>query len=62
MPFHREHHLYANVPFYKLPKFHALIKPHTSKKEPSILKVHLEILKLIWHNKKFKDKKTYLQI
>ncbi len=62
MPFHIEHHLYANVPFYKLPEFHKLIKPHTSKKEPSILKVHFEILKLIWQNKKNKTKKTYLQI
>ena len=47
MPYHVEHHLYASVPFYKLPKFHKLIKPHTDELEPSILAVHLEILKQI---------------
>ena len=62
MPYHLEHHLYANVPFYKLPKFHKLIKPHTTEKEPSILKIHLEILKQIWINKKTKIKKNHLQV
>jgi len=61
MPFHVEHHLYANVPFYRLPKFHKLIKPHTNKKEPSILKVHYEILKQIKINKKSKDKTSLLE-
>jgi fatty acid desaturase len=55
MPYHIEHHLYANVPFYKLPKFHRLVKPHTNGQEPSILYVHFEILKKIWANKKTAD-------
>ena len=62
MPYHVEHHLYASVPFYKLPKFHKLIKPHTDELEPSILAVHLEILKQIWNNKKNKKKENLLNI
>ena len=62
MPYHLEHHLYANVPFYKLPKFHKLIKPHTAEKEPSIFNVHIEIIKQIWINKKSEIKKNHLQV
>jgi fatty acid desaturase len=62
MPYHLEHHLYANVPFYRLPEFHKLIKPYTDKEEPSILHVHIEILKQIWVNKKSKIKKNSLQL
>ena len=61
MPYHLEHHLYANVPFYKLPKFHKIIKPFTDEKEPSILKVHIEIIKQIWLNKKSKINKDSFQ-
>ena len=60
MPFHVEHHLYANVPFYQLKKFHNLIKPHTKEYEPSVLSVHFEILKQIWINKKNNKKKNLL--
>jgi len=62
MPFHVEHHLYANVPFYRLKKFHNLIKPHTKEYEPSVLSVHFEILKQIWINKKNNKKKSLLKI
>jgi len=62
MPYHIEHHLYANVPFYRLPKFHKLIKPHTDEVEPSIFSVHIEILKQIWKNKKNKKKDSLLSI
>tara|TARA_B100000959_G_scaffold281484_1_gene345654 strand:- start:1747 stop:2712 length:966 start_codon:yes stop_codon:yes gene_type:complete len=62
MPYHIEHHLYASVPFYRLPKFHKLIKPHTDEVEPSIFSVHLEILKQIWKNKKNKKKDSLLSI
>ena len=62
MPYHLEHHLYANVPFYKLPEFHKLVKPYTDEEEPSILHVHVEILKQIWINKKSKIQKDSLQI
>jgi len=62
MPYHLEHHLYANVPFYKLPKFHKIIKPFTNEKEPSIFNVHIEILKQIWINKKSKINKDSLKI
>tara|TARA_B100000575_G_scaffold60715_1_gene46119 strand:+ start:1044 stop:2009 length:966 start_codon:yes stop_codon:yes gene_type:complete len=62
MPYHVEHHLYASVPFHKLPKFHKLVKPHTDEVEPSILSVHLEILKQIWKNKKSKQKNSLLNI
>ena len=62
MPYHVEHHLYASVPFYRLPKFHKLIKPHTDEIEPSILSVHIEILKQIWKNKKNKKKDSILSI
>lgn len=62
MPYHVEHHLYASVPFHKLPKFHNLIKPHTDEVEPSILSVHLEILKQIWKNKKNNKKNSFLSI
>ena len=62
MPYHVEHHLYASVPFHKLPNFHKLIKPHTDEVEPSILSVHLEILKQIWKNKKNKKKESLLSI
>ena len=60
MPYHIEHHLYSNVPFHRLPKFHNLIKPHTDEVEPSILSVHYEILKQIWKNKKNENKQTIL--
>ena len=62
MPYHVEHHLYASVPFYRLPKFHKLIKPHTDEIEPSIFSVHIEILKQIWKNKKNKKKDNLLRI
>ncbi|PPR49548.1 MAG: hypothetical protein CFH15_01155 [Alphaproteobacteria bacterium MarineAlpha5_Bin5] len=62
MPYHIEHHLYASVPFHKLPKFHKIIKPHTDEVEPSILSVHFEILKQIWKNKKNKKKDSLLSI
>jgi len=62
MPYHIEHHLYASVPFHKLPKFHKLIKAHTDEVEPSILSVHLEIVKQIWKNKKNKKKESLLSI
>ena len=62
MPFHVEHHLYANVPFYRLKKFHNIIKTHTREFEPSVLSVHLEILKQIWINKKNHKKKNLLKI
>ncbi len=62
MPYHVEHHLYASVPFHNLPKFHKLIKPHTDEVEPSILSVHLEIIKQIWKNKKNKKKESLLGI
>ena len=62
MPYHVEHHLYASVPFYRLPKFHKLIKPHTDEIEPSILSVHIEILKQIWKNKKNNKKNSLLSI
>ena len=62
MPYHVEHHLYASVPFHKLPKFHKLIKPHTDEVEPSIFSVHVEILKQIWKNKKNKKKDSLLSI
>lgn len=62
MPYHVEHHLYSSVPFHKLPKFHKLIKPHTDEVEPSILSVHIEILKQIWNNKKNKKKENLLNI
>ena len=62
MPFHVEHHLYANVPFYRLKKFHELIRPLTNEQEPSILSVHYAILKQIWVNKKNKQKKNLLKI
>ncbi len=62
MPYHVEHHLYASVPFHKLPKFHNLVKPHTKEMEPSILSVHFEILKQIWKNKKEKQKNSILSI
>ena len=62
MPYHVEHHLYSSVPFYKLPKFHKLIKPHTDEVEASIFSVHIEILKQIWKNKKDKKKNNLLRI
>ena len=62
MPYHVEHPLYANVPFYKLPKFHKLVKPYTDKEEDSILSIHLNILKQIWTNKKNKIQNNSLQI
>ena len=62
MPFHVEHHLYANVPFYRLKNFHKVIKPHTEEFEPSVLSVHLQILKQIWINKKNSKKKNLLNI
>ena len=62
MPYHIEHHLYASVPFHKLPKFHSLVKPHTDEIEPSILSVHFEILKQIYKNKKNKQKDSILSI
>ena len=45
MPYHLEHHLYANVPFYKLPKFHKLLNHIQTEKEPSILNVTFRNIK-----------------
>ncbi|MDA1284282.1 MAG: fatty acid desaturase [Proteobacteria bacterium] len=62
MPFHIEHHLYSNVPFHSLPEFHKLIKPHTDEMEPSIISVHIDILKQIWKNKKNNKKNNILNL
>ena len=62
MPYHTEHHIYANVPFHKLPAFHNTLKSKLSPMEPTIFQVHIQILKQIWINKKLENKKNILNI
>tara|TARA_B100000029_G_C17528276_1_gene942421 strand:+ start:385 stop:1353 length:969 start_codon:yes stop_codon:yes gene_type:complete len=62
MPYHTEHHIYSNIPFHKLPKFHQSIKSRLSGVEPTIFRVHIEILKQIWINKKSINKKNILKV
>ena len=43
MPFHAEHHAYAAVPFYALPRLHAELAPRILNQSPGYGRVHREL-------------------
>lgn len=45
MPFHAEHHCYPNVPFHKLPDFHAHIRDHIGTTAEGYVAFHEEMLR-----------------
>lgn len=40
MPYHAEHHAFPGVPFYLLPEFHKLTRPHLAVIEPGYVHFH----------------------
>jgi len=40
MPYHAEHHAFPGVPFYLLPEFHKLTRPHLPMIEPGYVHFH----------------------
>ena len=44
IPFHAEHHLYASIPFHKLPQAHQQLREHFTHVDPGYLKVHQDIV------------------
>ena len=47
MNYHTEHHMYAGVPCYNLPKLHRLIKPQMPACKRGLLPAWIEILKIM---------------
>lgn len=44
MPFHAEHHSFPAVPFYRLPEFHQLTRPHLATTERGYHRFHARYL------------------
>ena len=52
MNYHAEHHMYPTVPFYNLPKLHALIKDQTPPAYPGMLAVWAELIPALIRQKR----------
>ena len=55
MNYHLEHHLFTMVPYYNLPKLHALIKHDVPPPEPSIFAAFKRLLPVLVKQLKYKD-------
>ncbi len=44
MPYHAEHHAYPNVPFYRLPEFHEVVKEKLKVTSDGYVEFHREVL------------------
>ena len=47
MPYHAEHHAYPNVPFYRLPEFHRLVREKLKVTSDGYTDFHRETLQRI---------------
>jgi fatty acid desaturase len=55
MNYHVEHHMFTMVPYYNLPKLHALIKHDLPAPEPSILAAYRRLLPVLWRQLRYQD-------
>lgn len=55
MNYHLEHHLFTMVPYYNLPKLHALIKHDVPAPEPSIYAAFKRLMPVLIRQLKYKD-------
>lgn len=55
MNYHLEHHMFTMVPYYNLPKLHALIKHDTPSPEPSILAAFQRLVPVLAKQLRNKD-------
>jgi len=52
MNYHLEHHMFPLVPYYNLPKLHAIIKPDCPPPYNGLLEAYREIIPTIWRQMK----------
>jgi len=55
MNYHLEHHMFTMVPYYNLPKLHALIVHDTPAPDPSILAALKRILPVLKKQLRYQD-------
>lgn len=55
MNYHLEHHMFTMVPYYNLPKLHALIRHDTPAPAPSITAALREILPVLWRQLHYEE-------
>lgn len=55
MNYHIEHHMFTMVPYYNLPKLHALIRHDTPAPEPSIAAAFRRLLPVLWKQLRYED-------
>jgi len=51
MNYHVEHHMFPMVPFYNLPKLHALIQEQCPPAHPGLLHAYREIIPALWRQR-----------
>ncbi|MDA8746874.1 fatty acid desaturase, partial [Litoreibacter sp.] len=59
MNYHVEHHMFPMVPYYNLPKLHALIKDDLPAASPSILHAYRELIPVL--RRQLHDESHYLK-
>ena len=55
MNYHLEHHMFTMVPYYHLPKLHALIRHDVPAPEPSIGAAFRRLLPVLWRQLRYED-------
>ena len=55
MNYHIEHHMFTMVPYYNLPKLHALIKHDLPAPVPSIPAAFARLLPVLWKQLRYED-------
>ena len=55
MNYHVEHHMFTMIPYYNLPKLHALIAKDCPAPEPSILAAYKRLLPVLWRQLRYED-------
>ncbi|MGR3492533.1 MAG: fatty acid desaturase [Shimia sp.] len=55
MNYHLEHHMFTMVPYYHLPKLHALIAHDTPAPEPGVVAAYRRLLPVLWRQLQYKD-------
>jgi fatty acid desaturase len=55
MNYHVEHHMFTMVPYYNLPKLHALLRKDLPAPEPSILTAYRRLLPVLFRQLRYED-------
>lgn len=58
MNYHIEHHMFTMVPYYNLPKLHALIAGDLPEPDPSILAAYRRLVPVLW--RQLRDEKAVI--